>query len=761
MKVAKPIKILGIIAVGALLLAVIVNVAINLIITNQLPKIIESKNDTAYDLVYKDINFSIFSNSLSVEHAELKPKKNVSIKKDIDFFGKVEKIRVTGVNFFELIKNKNLKAYTISIIGPDLTVLQTEKRDTIPTQSKLTTVIDIDKISVQKAHLRMMNVTNDTLLHELFNFNATIDGIHMGEYTTTKDIPFTYTDYRFKIDSVYSVVNDLQFAKSNTIEIDKDHVVINNFKLLPYVSAKDFRSNETTSNTRLLVDVPKLELKNTDWGYNNLDLYVKINDIVIDSMNVQILDQKEKTVLQQAKKDAEKIIQPLIPFQLDVNELAIKKSTFNSLGILDLRNVNIKVKGISNKVSQQLAIKEFQLNNPQFVQIPKKRNTPKNNRTGKLNDVIIIDKVLVNDAHYLLKDESGKKNQLTVDKFNLQLNNVRVDDATVLQNVPFTYTDPLLTSGKISYDSKGDYKIEVANLTVKESNASVKQFKMIPKLSRSQHAAKLKYAQDYYNLSANSLLLNNFKWGFDTDNEFFIKFQEVVLNGMDAQIYRDISVPLNPKKNHLYSYRLRNLDFPFEVNTFKIKNSKLTYQEDSKTSTNPGKLTFTNFNLTAANLYSGYKRRTGPKTQITVDTKFMNQGDLIASWQFDIMDRTEQFNINGNLKNFPAPAMNPFLKPYLNVQADGKIDHMAFNFSGNDTKANGDYAMNFNSLKMTLFNKENKERKLLTAAANMVVRSDTDGLKKTEVNEIERHQQKSFFNFLWLCIMQGLKQTVI
>ena len=85
------------------------------------------------------------------------------------------------------------------------------------------------------------------------------------------------------------------------------------------------------------------------------------------------------------------------------------------------------------------------------------------------------------------------------------------------------------------------------------------------------------------------MLLNNFKWGFDTDNEFFIKFQEVVLNGMDAQIYRDISVPLNPKKNHLYSYRLRNLDFPFEVNTFKIKNSKLTYQEDSKTSTNPGK----------------------------------------------------------------------------------------------------------------------------------------------------------------------------
>src|SRR5690606_27312380 len=157
---------------------------------NQLPKIIESKNDTAYDLVYKDINFSIFSNSLSVEHAELKPKKNVSIKKDIDFFGKVEKISVTGVNFFELIKNKNLKDFTISITAPDPTVLKIYKLDTKPTQSNLTTIIDINKHSVQKAHLRIMNVTNDTLLHELFNFNAPTDGIHMGEYTTTKDLPF-------------------------------------------------------------------------------------------------------------------------------------------------------------------------------------------------------------------------------------------------------------------------------------------------------------------------------------------------------------------------------------------------------------------------------------------------------------------------------------------------------------------------------------------------------------------------------------------
>lgn len=760
MKITKPVKIIGIIALSVLLLAVIVNVAINLIIKNQLPKIIEDKNDTAYNLVYDDMNFSIFSNSLSIENVELTPKKNADIKKDIDFFGKVERISVTGVNFYELIKNKNLKAYTISVIGPDITVLKPAVRDTVKSESKLSSIIDIDKISVQKAHLRMMTSGNDTLLHEVFNFNSEIDGIHMGEYTAKKDIPFTYTDYSFKIDSIYSVVNDLQIVKSAKIEIDKDNISVNNFRMLPYKTSKEFKQNAVETNTRILVDVPKLTLKNTDWGYNNDDLYVKIGAISIDSINVRILDQKNQTVAQQAKKDIEKVPQPLIPFQLDVDEIDIKKSSFNSLGILDISNVNIKIKKISNKVKQHLLIDEFQLNNPQFVHVPKK--TPKKtSEPSKLNDFILINKVSVNNANYVLKDKAAKYKKLTVNNFNLTLSDIRVDDKTVLENVPFLYKNPLLTTGKIHFDTGKDYNIHATGIVVKQANASIKDFKMIPKITRKQHASKLKYGQDYYNLSTASIQFNNFNWGFNAQDEFFIKFKEVVLNSMDAHIYRDASIPNNPKENHLYSYRLRNVDFPFEVQSLKIKNSKLIYEEDSATSTNPGKLTFANFNLTASNIYSGYNRSSGPKTQIVVNTKFMQQGDLVASWQFDIMDRSDKFNINGDLKNFPAPAMNPFLKPYMKVQASGKIDHMAFNFNGNNDQANGNYAMDFKNLKMTLFNKENKERKVLTAAANLVVRSDTDGFKKTEIKPVDRKKEKSFFNFLWLCIMQGLKQTVI
>lgn len=762
MNITKPVKIIGIIAVSLLGLAVLANIGINLLIKNRLPKILEEKNDTAYDLTYSDLNFSIFSNSLSIENAELTPKKNASIRKDIDFYGKVAEISVSGVNFYELLKNKNLKAYTISVKGPDITVLLPEVRDTLKSESKLASVIDIDKISVQQAHLRLMNTAGDSLLHEVHNFNAEIDGVHMGEYTVEKDIPFTYTDYKFSIDSLYSVVNDLQVVKSGTVDIGKGHLEIENFRLLPYISRSEFRNRETSSNSRVLVEVPKLSLKGTDWGYDREDLFVNIGNIGIDSISVRILDQKKQTVFQQAKKDAEKIIRPLIPFRMDVKELNIKKSSFNSLGVLDVQNVNINIRNISNRVHEHLLIGEFELNNPQFVHIPGRKGGGSKNGSGRLNDRVLIEKVLIKNAGYVLKDPKGRYNKLTVENFNLTLNKIEVNDETIKAKIPFTYKDPLLSAGKIRYDDGKDYVVHAGGLKLKEADASVNDFKLVPKITRRQHAHKLKYAKDYYNISSGPIQFNGYRWGFDQQEEFFIKFREIVINKADASIYRDVSIPLAPVENHLYSYRLRHVKFPFEVDVLKVRNSRLTYEEVAKPGGGePGKLTFADFNITAQNLYSGYKRKSGPRTQINVQTQFMQSGRLISSWSFNIMDPTDSFNINGDLANFPAPAMNPFLKPYMNVRANGTIDHMAFNFSGDNSVSKGDFAISFKDLKMKLYNEENKERKLASAAANLFVRTDTDGLKKTEVKKVDRKKDRSFFNFLWLNVMQGLKQTVI
>src|SRR5690606_12145271 len=151
MKINKPLKIVGYTLFAAIFLILGAHLGVNFLIKNRLPKIIEEKNDTAYDFTYEDLNFSIFNNSISVSNARVYTKENSDIKKDIDFFGSIKKVSVTGVNFVQLLKNKNLKAFTIVLEKPEITVLQTTKKDTLPTHSQLPSSLDIDEILVKNA----------------------------------------------------------------------------------------------------------------------------------------------------------------------------------------------------------------------------------------------------------------------------------------------------------------------------------------------------------------------------------------------------------------------------------------------------------------------------------------------------------------------------------------------------------------------------------------------------------------------------------
>ena len=64
---------------------------------------------------------------------------------------------------------------------------------------------------------------------------------------------------------------------------------------------------------------------------------------------------------------------------------------------------------------------------------------------------------------------------------------------------------------------------------------------------------------------------------------------------------------------------------------------------------------------------------------------------------------------------------------------------------------------------MKLYKKEKpeKEAKLKSAIANLLVKNDSKDKTKTADIEIERIQEKSFYNFLWRSIAESLKKILI
>ncbi len=66
----------------------------------------------------------------------------------------------------------------------------------------------------------------------------------------------------------------------------------------------------------------------------------------------------------------------------------------------------------------------------------------------------------------------------------------------------------------------------------------------------------------------------------------------VLINNLQAQIYRSKSPKDDLTRKKLYSELLRSIQFPLLVKNLNIRNSNLVYEEDLPNGNKPGKLDF-------------------------------------------------------------------------------------------------------------------------------------------------------------------------
>lgn len=307
------------------------------------------------------------------------------------------------------------------------------------------------------------------------------------------------------------------------------------------------------------------------------------------------------------------------------------------------------------------------------------------------------------------------------------------------------------------YDIKID-KIQGHNTTLTCSN-----LELTPKYNRKTMVRMFTYADDIFTVKTKAITLSNYTWGFDPQDVLFFKADHVRLDHINANIFRDKTPTFNMSIKPLFSKKLRDIPFTLELKKVDIVNSTLEYEEYDQKAVAPGKLTFGNFNASIQNVYSGYKQTKLPTTTLAIQASFMNAAPLQVNWSFNVLNRSDDFRISGTIKNFPATAMQSFLQPYVKASTEGNLDLVKFNFTGNNKVATGTFGMNYKDLKVTLYRKNGeKKRKILSKVGNWFIHKNSAGeFKEVEIKKVNRIEEKSFFNYLWLCILQGLKQTIL
>lgn len=480
---------------------------------------------------------------------------------------------------------------------------------------------------------------------------------------------------------------------------------------------------------------------------NNTDYHITYEDVDFSLWESKIAAHK---VMITPKNDLEKTNKKLglhgTIELIEVNEISVWDILFGEK--IKAKNLIISKPTITLYKNNDNAINDYNTINSKIVE--------------PFEKIILVSDLYINKGQLKILNNENGKTIASVHNINFNLEGIVIDEKTLKDKIPLLYKDYSFSCDSVFYKVNEFYEIKSSSFLTSKEGITVKKFKLLPLYNRVNFIQKIPKEKDLFTILADDISLNKIDWGFKND-VFFFHTNSIILDKVNANIYRGKMPVDDVSKKELYSKLLRDIKANIKVDTLVLKNSFLTYEEEKTFEKGPGKLFFSNFNMSVLNLESGYKKTKLPDVQIKINCDFMKKSPLKVNWSFNVLDKTEGFQIAGSIHNFETQELEEFTKPYMNIKVKGIFDEVHFNFKGNDLTNKGTFSLKYDDVKVEIYqnDKRLKKNKFLTAIGNLFVKEDSNGIMKTTEIEVERNQEKSLYNLLWISLADGLKQILL
>ncbi|MFA7615961.1 MAG: hypothetical protein WCY16_05220 [Weeksellaceae bacterium] len=604
-------------------------------------------------------------------------------------------------------------------------------------------LVEIDRISVKNSKIE---VENSIKVHDI--------DLEISKIKNSKDKNLEIDSVFFNQPMITVILNQKSYRRDDvTVSPFKENVEIGklNISHARLKLSDPMKNTLTDASENLNLALEKISVipkPNYNRDLKDDNFIVRLDKLSLETDKIRIGESGQPNFKENSDK-------PLIPINFEIGQIDFRADTVEQKRRFGISPVKLTGNELKNDIDGGLKISMLKLGKSEITVFQSTKKKAKQAAISFKKD-LKIDLIEFEKSNFKLI-EPGNRTLLSINDLNLTFNGVESN-----QNNQFSYKNSKLSASALKYHPKGNYDLTVDSLSYDRQTLKFNQFEMKPKISKTQFVRSLKKQKDYYSIKAREISVQKPNINFSADH-FSFRTPLVSLNSADAYIYRSKIPPDDTSKKKMYSQLLREMKFGLNISKLKIRNSKLVYEEETATSDGAGKLIFNNFSADISNLSGGYKKSKMPNVNAVITANFMNDSKLKVNWSFNPMNRNENFNIKGSISNFDAARMTPFVKPYLHATADGNVKEVDFNFSGNDHSASGDFGIKYDNLKVTLYNpKTGKTRDILSKIGNLALKSNTrDEFYEVKIKEVERKKDKSFFNFLWLCVQQGLKQTVL
>jgi len=452
---------------------------------------------------------------------------------------------------------------------------------------------------------------------------------------------------------------------------------------------------------------------------------------------------------------------------IDQNEnITVKKSSINLLlGNLSLENITYHDEEYT---TDTCSIESIQLRDFSFFNY-------------LLNDEINIDEITINDAQLFLttppeKDSTNpnKRNfyvsKVTTGNINLNYSSEKyalqirqgttsLTDFTNTNNKQFT--DIALSLEGMTYKTKtGTHEflteqLELSSIanTIKVNKLAIQPRCSVDKWPTCYPNKKIRIAYTVKNivgkLNANSI-----------SNGIFLDELEIDNGLLDILSYNDME--RIPKPMTFFMEKFDRLSMPIDIPVIKVKNHDiqilLKAERADTISFEQIYASFDNVNNIPAKL------KNNDNINVATLSKFMDT-DLKVDFDFKIKDPLNTYAFKLELDAMPFTNLNKALGyNTMLVIEQGQLQQLDCEVTGNAQGSDGQCAIAFNDLYVTIENVKGAKRNLITKVINLIVK-DATGEKnsfetETHNSTLEREETKGFFFHAYTIILQNVKEAI-
>ncbi len=254
------------------------------------------------------------------------------------------------------------------------------------------------------------------------------------------------------------------------------------------------------------------------------------------------------------------------------------------------------------------------------------------------------------------------------------------------------------------------YQIQVGkyHLQHPENRLTLEDISLTSEFSPAEFTQRLNFQKDWFDVSADDIAFSelDFKRAFSKQE---YKAGKVSVEGLDALIYRDKSVPLNTSAvKDLPQDMLRNINHWVHIDTLQVRGD-ITHQINPVNTEEIAKL---DFNALDASLFhiTSVQSLTDKPMRLVSNGKLAGIANFKAQATFSAQDPENQFTFSGQIDEMPLSALNQLLRPLANINIkDGHAEEIRFNMNGNNEIATGEMTFRYNDLKIQILNPETND----------------------------------------------------